>query len=537
MAGLIFSYATLAASIALLVFIPIAKHRRGKLTALKQLVPPGALLIFGSIFITSLGLLHGSHNSPLLIPASRFAPPVLAGDNYLPKVFADGVFAGHIPRPMHTDWLSSDRPPLQTGNSIWSYAWFSDDRDLTYVISSVILQSSFLLGLWSLLAAFGIPRKLFIIAITTVFFSGFTYVNGFYTWPKLYPVAFLLVFAAYLLTGHFDKTKNRPGTGAILGGLAALSMLGHGGSIFALLGIALSAVALRQRPTRSFLLTMAAVALVVYLPWMLYQRLYDPPGDRLIKWHIAGVVAPHPDVAITDLLVANYKRLTVRDIARLKLGNLKTVIGDLPQEGRTLRFMLASVSNGDAGGRDKAAASLRQAIFFYWIPCIGFAILCPFALLVARLCRCHQQPAFLGASRMWLCTGLTVFLWCILMYGPNYTVVHQGTYLTVILAFAGSSLAFWAIRPRLAIGLAGAQIAYNAVLFILLSPSSIAPAGVRVIDPIFPGFRGMAAACFLSACGFLAVLVHSGSIGDAVTSTISEEAATAPGSSRAYIGR
>ena len=31
------------------------------------------------------------------------------------------------------------------------------------------------------------------------------------------------------------------------------------------------------------------LALVLYAPWLAYQRLYDPPGDRLLKWHLAGV--------------------------------------------------------------------------------------------------------------------------------------------------------------------------------------------------------------------------------------------------------
>ena len=33
-----------------------------------------------------------------------------------------------------------------------------------------------------------------------------------------------------------------------------------------------------------------ATIVVLYAPWMIYQNVFDPPANRLLKWHFAGVV-------------------------------------------------------------------------------------------------------------------------------------------------------------------------------------------------------------------------------------------------------
>ena len=56
------------------------------------------------------------------------------------------------------------------------------------------------------------------------------------------------------------------------------------------------------------------------------------------------------------------------------------------------------------------------------------------------------------------------------MFGPNNTSLHEGTFLTMVLAIAGSALALWAVAPRVAYAVGGAQIAFSLVLFTLLTP-------------------------------------------------------------------
>ena len=92
------------------------------------------------------------------------------------------------------------------------------------------------------------------------------------------------------------------------------------------------------------------------------------------------------------------------------------------------------------------------------------------------------------------------------MFGPGTTVIHQGTYLTVILAIAASYLVFWLLHPVLAGVLACFHIICNVVLFIWLTPTSEPGIGMS-----FGPINGaLAAVCTLSGVGCIAVLMPVG---------------------------
>ena len=151
-------------------------------------------------------------------------------------VFSKDTF----PRPLASDWLSSDRPPLQTGMVLWVYPYTRGTRELLYQTAATILQLTFLAGLWAYLEAAKVSRKAMALALATTFVSGFVILNSFYTWPKLLPVAFLFILPAYLFTDRFSSVRADWRVGASVGAAAGLAMLCHGGSAFALLGIALT---------------------------------------------------------------------------------------------------------------------------------------------------------------------------------------------------------------------------------------------------------------------------------------------------------
>ncbi len=354
-AGVFYSYATLGASCAALVYVTVSKSRRSRLLCLKPLILPAALVVFATIFIVSLGLLRGGQYAALDLAPTRFGPPDLVGDHLLPKILADGVFSGHIPRPIMADWLSSDRPPLQAANVVWTYPWTSlagrlSYTELAYLGMSVFLQCSFLAGLWAFLTAGKIGRRP--LAIVVCLFSGFTFLHGFYTWPKLYPVAYLLVVAAYLLTERYHQVRDRRVTGALVGVALALAMLGHGGSFFAILGLACSLLFLRRCPSPRFLLAMTAAALLTYAPWVLYQKFYDPPGDRLVKFHLAGVQEPHPEVGLANLMISSYKKAGLHKVIEYKTSNFLFLIGDLRQSINDVVVITTNLGPADPRRRD-----------------------------------------------------------------------------------------------------------------------------------------------------------------------------------------
>eukprot|EP01035_Chromulina_nebulosa_P043316 gene43316-58662_t len=57
---------------------------------------------------------------------------------------------------------------------------------------------------------------------------------------------------------------------------------------------------------RSQLLPAALTFTLLALPWLAYQRLYEPPGNRLLKWHLAGAVAPDTR-SVTTAVIENYR--------------------------------------------------------------------------------------------------------------------------------------------------------------------------------------------------------------------------------------
>ena len=68
---------------------------------------------------------------------------------------------------------------------------------------------------------------------------------------------------------------------------------------------------------------------------------------------------------------------------------------------------------------------------------------------------------------LWIYIAVTAAIWCLIMFGPGKTVIHQGTYVMVLLAFTGSIFALWAVSPWLALVVASLQIELNFLLYVL----------------------------------------------------------------------
>jgi hypothetical protein len=463
----------------------IDRTRRSRIGAVRALLVPVAVVMLAAVCVMSLGLVDGGEKSPLSLAAGRFGPPHLAADNEIPKWFADGIWVGHIPRPLMSEWLSSDRPPLQTGNALWIYPFThegsSGNRDLAYQAISVLLQCSFLAGLWSFLRACKIDGRLLGLAMASCFFSGFTLLNEFYVWPKLYPVGFLLIVCAYLLTERFEEIRNRPMTGALLGGCVAFAALCHGSSMFAIFGLGAYLIALRRWPSWRFLGAMAAAVVVVYTPWTLYQKFVDPPGDHLLKWHVAGEMEPKAEDSFGKLLIRNYGKLTRQQLFDLKGGNFTLLWNDEALLVEQSARLAGAVARGEESTRDSTAQEIRRIMFHHWFAAVDLAILGPLALLLAALMRRHRTAEYVAAWRMWVLTAVTLVVWTLLMFGPTATYPHQGPYLTEELALAGSCMAFWCVRPVLGWLFVAVRMVWTVVVFAWLTPSgqAIAMGGTR----------------------------------------------------------
>jgi hypothetical protein len=151
--------------------------------------------------------------------------------------------------------------------------------------------------------------------------------NVTFLWPKILSVVFSLVF----LILHINNTSSRAiskSTGNIfsaitIGLAAALSMLAHGGAVFFLIAAALYSIVARATGRLSYMVFSIGTFLTVYAPWVFYQKFVQPPGDRLLKWHLAGVI-PVTDESFNTVLHNAYQGVTPLTIFKRVLSQFET---------------------------------------------------------------------------------------------------------------------------------------------------------------------------------------------------------------------
>lgn len=358
---------------------------------LRRIDPPGRRLLFSllvpialtgvsTLVVLSAGFLYGGFDHPLQTASIRFSDP-LPLDNHIPYDFAKAL-EKHVYKPRFGDWLSSDRPPLQTGIYLSELCYLRGPK--AYEVLSALLESLWIYALYILLVAFQVPSKVIPLVLATSLFSGFVFLNTLFVWPKLLAAAYLLAFGAVFLSPKLLNGNHRLLKAAIGGILLALALLSHGGSIFSALGVACALPLLQFRvafSTRTIAAMLACFSL--YLPWMLYQKLYDLPGDCLMKWYLAGMIPPNK-LSSERAIAGAYRDAPAAQIAANKLSNFETVydhpvaywtvVGSLFSEAFPPRSSSHTAAMGTAGG-------LRASLFFSFVPSLGFLMFGPCALL------------------------------------------------------------------------------------------------------------------------------------------------------------
>lgn len=473
--------------------------------ALQRLLVPAMLTFCASIMVLGAGFLYGGMRSPIATPRTRFSHQLM-GDNALPFIFADQVRAGHINKPMDGEWHSSDRPPLQTGMILAQWPFLARPRQLGYTTLGAVLQSLWIFALWLLLHAFNLDRRAVSLALAVPLFSGFVFLNTFYLWPKLFAAAFMLLFAAFILPQRAGRLPHERLEAALAGALLAFGLLTHGGSLFALLGIVAAALILRIKVPLKRVALIACVCLLLYFPWILYQKLFDPPGDLLLKWHLAGVtqVDPRP---FLQVFTSAYAHLTFPQLVYNRERSASQIFDHVREYWGRLAQLAPALASG-AAGHDRVAKLLseeRVLQFFNLFPALGFLIAGPLAL-VAGLIERYRTREWRAAFRMWVYVGCTLVVYWMLMFRPEAGAVHEDTYVAVLLASAGSTLALWSISRWLALAAGALQIALNFLAY-----------GVYMREPGTPGVLTEGAlqygnlGLFVAAlAGILVMLIRTG---------------------------
>ncbi|MFB2599287.1 hypothetical protein ACEXQE_15960 [Herbiconiux sp. P17] len=422
------------------------------------------------VIALSLGFayLWGVGNSPYDVVAERFFAFRMPADNLIPSLFAQKIADGQSTTGMLGDWNGGDRPPLQSGFALL----FRPLSFLAEIVSgrpasaAMPLDLSFALDylaqlLWipaafALLRVLSFPRWVAVAGICFAALVPAILVNTLFTWPKVLSAALVLCSLAFLLAAKQHPHRFRIlFCSAVLA--AVLAVLAHGAAAFTIPTlVATGLYALHGQRLRSAVATIAiaaGVGLVVYAPWVLYQRLVDPPGDRLLKWHLAGVtqVDPRPFAeAFTD----QYSQLTFSEFVANRLENLSTVFGSDQFERL-------------ADGRFSLLTFLRVEDYTSTMVAVGLIGLVLLVAMILNLAGRFRSLAPAEQQRLLIVVGMivSVLVWSLVLFAPFSAIVPHGSHAWL---FVLTLVPFcWLIerRPRTGLVLLGIQAALLVIVY------------------------------------------------------------------------
>ena len=323
-----------AISLAIVVFtilgaIRFAKSLDSSSDFVKQLWPSSALctLLTGLLYLSLFGL-HGLLRPLGFMAETTFVDTGRPNDNVLPLNFATAILA-HSPtlkEPSAAGWYVTDRPPLQTALTLAYRPWLQQIKwEDYYEAAGTVFQTTFVLALTSLCAVLGFSRSKACFVMLMCIFSGFTFYNCVYVWPKMLAGTFG-IFAALPFVSAYIERRLITRLEVVVGAVAAtLALLSHAGVVFSFIPLA-GMVLLWSRRYYGWkhLMVGAIVAVVIYAPWAAYVSFVVPNQGRLLKFHLAGVNRLTND-PFPKLLLQSYRRLGGHVWLRARVVNLKLI--------------------------------------------------------------------------------------------------------------------------------------------------------------------------------------------------------------------
>ena len=340
-----------------------------------------------------------------------------ASDNVLQENLSAALFNGLDPRTASDpEWQSSDRPPLEGSlqllcgpmvMSMFHLYWNTNAQ-----MSGVVFQLSWVLGVWALVRAMGCSPRSTVAILLCLMPTPLLYINTVYVWAKLAAAAYALGMTVILCF-----RSKRPLTlveAGVAGALLSLGMLCHSGIFFfalPVLGLWFVVPSAGRRPGFKPALVLVAVAAAIFIPWTCYQKLVDPPGNRLLKLSFAGAASPN-SVPMMQAICDAYKAHSGQEIYQFKLSNFQEIFrGDWP----------TFFSPMPPDRLERRTSGFLYLFRSFGIYLLGFAAL---PLLFLSRNKDKRRPVF------FLLTALTIaiVIWCLLMFGPETTIVHAGAY-------------------------------------------------------------------------------------------------------------
>jgi len=476
--GEIFSYAVAAASIAVLA-VTIKRSRQVRDLARKVARPLVYMFVTGVCYSCFFFLFSNPFAARVDLANVRFFQQVRPGDNLIPFFFAEKIYDRQ--RPLSPiccgDWLSSDRPPLQAGIFLLQRPLrIFGNTGLHYQLLGTALQCLWICGAWVLLQALGASERRVRQVLGLLVFSGFIFYNSVYTWPKLLAAAFILFTVGIL----WDSSKDRGLTlfEAGLGSLCfALALMAHPGCVFSAPGLLLIFIWRRRRlAVRSCAWALLAIAAFA-APWLAYQRFYDPPGNRLPKMHLAGVM--EIDSRSTWQAIRNaYASQSWAAIVRYKLENLRELIGPAPEKGAALD--LIRLDAGDFHSRNWEASRVAQREYIWnAIGILNLGWIGGLALLLRK----NKRSETFGSGLLVTMAVVDLIVWSVVLFGPAQTFTEHSSYADILFLSIGLVGFLLSIHPLAGAVLLILELLNFFIVWVWVRPLPLVLAGNRILGP------------------------------------------------------
>jgi hypothetical protein len=359
-------------------------------------------------------------------------------DNQIPRLFAEKLAANESPRGMLAalEWLSSDRPPLQTGVILLAWPWFScpgvDVINGSHAIG-MWFQLLWVASAWGIVRSLGIGQGSAILIVGLCATTGFMLINTVYVWPKLGAAA--LIIGAFAIYFH-NENRDYPRI-VIVAVMLGLGWIAHGGSAFAMIGMAVLMMFKPPWPKIKSVLIGVSVFAAYALPWFGYQKIYEPPANRLIKWHLAGVI-PVDGRSSLQTIQDSYHEIKLEGALKNKIENAKTVFYGSWQK-------IISFSTDDYKKK-------QSDEFYYLFRSMSLIIILFIMILVNILYNkiMNRSVNEIRKDLMYLSWVLTsVIIWIIFLFGPGSTVNHSGSLVFQIVLITVSCSAAWIIHRKI----------------------------------------------------------------------------------------
>jgi hypothetical protein len=366
-------------------------------------------------------------------------------DNIISAKLAGSALKDTYTSPLIGDWLGSDRPPLQSGLIILlssatdklSFNW-----DLSSFTASIAANSMWILGALAFASVLTPKRYLIYATLLPVVLSGYVILNTTFTWPKSLAAGFLLASVAIVCKKENYQCKLlRNISAGLLLGFACLS---HGSSFFAVPAIIIASLIVNSDKfiiSQNFKssATLIATFAFIQIPWIFWQKAIDPPGDRLLKWHLAGHIPIATDSFI-KLLISNYKDIGVSGIFQNKVANFMTLFGENCEI-----TIWKSIISGDYN------SALSKEFYFHAPAVLTWILPTALFIFVFLLIKRKGLESIKDLDMKFLSISLfiyimTIVFWCLAMFGPSTTINHQGTGLLVILPLMLAGAVFASIN-------------------------------------------------------------------------------------------